>query len=63
LALLHEKELVLNAQDTENLLSAVGMIRQISQIIDLNALTASQFMGGLFSSSSGMFNNKQTLEQ
>ena len=29
LAFLHEKELVLNASDTENILSAVGMIRSI----------------------------------
>jgi uncharacterized protein YoxC len=37
LAVLHEKEIVLNASDTENILSAVGMIRDISNIIDFNA--------------------------
>jgi len=40
-AMLHEKELVLNPADTENLLSAVNLIREISSIIDLNAMSAS----------------------
>ena len=37
LAMLHQKELVLNAEDTKNILGAVDMIRSISHIIDLNA--------------------------
>lgn len=37
LALLHEKELVLNAADTENILSAVGLIREFSSAIDMRA--------------------------
>lgn len=37
LAMLHEKELVLNKQDTSNMLSAVETIRKISQTIDLKA--------------------------
>ena len=41
LAFLHQKELVLNADDTENLLAAVKYIRQISQIIDLQAAQSS----------------------
>ena len=39
LAFLHQKELVLNADDTENMLSAVKLIRQISQTIDLQAIS------------------------
>ena len=41
LAVLHQKELVLNAGDTENFLSAVDMVRQISQTIDLQAASRS----------------------
>ena len=41
MAMLHEKELVLNKQDTENFLIATGMLREISQMLDNNALVAS----------------------
>ena len=37
LAILHEKELVLNKKDTENILKSVDMVRNISSMIDLNA--------------------------
>lgn len=43
LAFLHQKELVLNASDTENFLSAVDMVRQISQTIDLQAASRSNW--------------------
>lgn len=46
LAMLHQKEIVLNAGDTENFLKTVDIVRQISQTIDLNALSTS---GGLSS--------------
>ena len=41
IAILHEKELVLNAQDTENFLTATSMLQEISQMLDNNALLAS----------------------
>ena len=41
LAVLHQKELVLNAQDTANFLTATEMLREISQMLDTNALVAS----------------------
>ena len=41
LAVLHEKELVLNKQDTANFLTATEMLREISQMLDNNALIAS----------------------
>ena len=41
LAMLHQKELVLNQSDTSNILKAVDMIRDISSRIDMNALAAS----------------------
>jgi hypothetical protein len=37
IAMLHEKELVLNKEDTENMLSIIGMVRAIAQTIDLNS--------------------------
>ena len=46
LAVLHEKELVLNPADTENMLSAVGMLREFSSAIDLRA-AASNLSAGL----------------
>lgn len=39
LAFLHQKEIVLNASDTENLLAAVQMIREISGQLEANAMT------------------------
>ena len=48
LAMLHEKELVLNAGDTENILTAVGILREFSSAIDLRAAVSS-FSSGLSS--------------
>ena len=45
--MLHEKELVLNKDDTQNILSAVEMIRKISQTIDLNAIAASSALNSM----------------
>lgn len=53
MAVLHEKELVLNAMDTENLLTAVGFIRDLTQMISLNAANASTGLGALFSGGVG----------
>lgn len=39
--MLHKKEMVLNAKDTSNILSAVDMIHDLSEKIDLNALAQS----------------------
>ena len=61
LAWLHQKELVLNAADTENILASVGILRQIANTIDLNALTSA---GGFISlMSSGISGNRETLQQ
>jgi len=40
LAILHEKELVLNKQDTENMLSAVNVIRDLSSTLNLPDLAS-----------------------
>lgn len=39
LAMLHQKEIVLNAHDTENFLAAVNIVRDIASAIDLQALS------------------------
>lgn len=61
MAMLHEKELVLNKQDTSNLLNAVSMIRQIASVIDLNAYSSAGFGGGMLSA--GRVGSTGTLEQ
>ena len=43
LALLHEKEAILNKDDTKNFLSAIELTRKIAEIIDLNAVSAMRF--------------------
>jgi hypothetical protein len=50
LAFLHQKELVLNKQDTENLLAAMEFLNRITSAIDLRAMNSS--LGGLLSSPS-----------
>ena len=62
LAMLHQKELVLNAEDTENFLLGIKMLRSISDILERNAALASMTSSNLsaytLSNSFG-----QTLEQ
>ena len=60
LAVLHEKELVLNQNDTQNLLSTVSLIRELVSMIDAQAANASLF--NLMSSPSPN-TNTNTLEQ
>ena len=38
IAMLHQKEIVLNAHDTENFLTAIGIVRDISDQIEKNAI-------------------------
>ena len=47
LAMLHQKEIVLNAHDTKNLLDTVSIVRSIVDQIELNALASSQGIGVL----------------
>lgn len=63
MAFLHEKELVLNADDTENILSAVDMIRSISKTIDLNALAAGSIFASPNSAYKSSFGSRDSLEQ
>jgi hypothetical protein len=47
LAVLHSKELVLNQDDTKNMLSAIDMVRSISKTIDTYAMTNQFTIGNL----------------
>lgn len=64
LAVLHSKELVLNQVDTENFLSAVGMIRQIASfgtsIEDSIAAGLNSFMSRFSDSAYGLTRNETT---
>jgi len=59
LAVLHQKELVLNAKDTSNILTAVDVVRQLASSIDFNTMTASLATANIKSASG----NSGTLEQ
>ncbi len=60
-AMLHQKELVLNARDTENFLAAVDILRGITQSIDLQAASQSNILGAIAAAS--VTPTTQTLEQ
>lgn len=60
LAILHEKELILNQDDTQNILSTVSLIRELVSMIDAQAASASLF--NLISTPSPS-PNANTLEQ
>lgn len=60
LAVLHEKELILNQDDTQNILSTVSLIRELVNMIDAKAASASLF--NLISTPSPS-PNANTLEQ
>jgi hypothetical protein len=66
-AMLHQKELVLNADDTKNILSAVNIVRDIASVFDnLNTNILSRLSGlisGLDTSISGISASSDTLEQ
>lgn len=52
MAMLHQKELVLDAEDTTNFLSAIEIVRSIAKMIDLNA-QASEFAVGNMAAAAG----------
>ena len=62
LAMLHEKELILNADDTTNFLASLEVLREIINTINLHSMNAQ--LGGLLSSPYWTDSNRtQTLEQ
>lgn len=61
LAMLHEKELVLNAHDTDNFLNTMEVMERILQMLDLQ--TVSSQLGGILSSPTLGSTGTQTIEQ
>ncbi len=61
MAMLHQKEIVLNAHDTENILSVVDMVRQMATRLDFNALTMANGLGNLVANT--MVATPQTVDQ
>lgn len=62
LAFLHQKELVLNAHDTENFLQAVDIVRNLNESLDLGALSMSKGLGNI--TARGLDQNAvQTIDQ
>lgn len=60
-AMLHEKELVLNKDDTKNILSAVGMVRGISHILEaLNSSLNSNITSRMSGMNSSVYNTYTT---
>lgn len=62
LAVLHQKEIILNAQDTENFLTAIQIVRSLSDKLERNALLAHQGLGNI-TASSNLSLGGDTLEQ
>lgn len=62
MAMLHQKELVLDAEDTTNFLSAIEIVRSIAKMIDLNA-QASEFAVGNMAAAAGSAASMGQLEQ
>lgn len=64
LAVLHEKELVLNKMDTENMLSAISLLRQVSNDINLQASAQQGILVGRTNASGfNGTNSNGTIEQ
>ena len=61
LAMLHEKELILNKGDTENFLASMGILERILQVIDLQSMSSQ--LGGILSSPMLGVTNNPNLEQ
>ena len=61
LAMLHQKEIVLNADDTANFLQALNISRQLIEMIEMNARASSLGLGEMVAST--IKDNSQTIEQ
>jgi len=60
MAILHEKELVLNQSDTQNLLNSVQILRDLANNAQINIASK---LGDLGSFGNSIFENQETLEQ
>ena len=62
LAMLHQKEIVLNAHDTENFLAGIDILRSITKAIDLQAVAQSNALGSMMRATVAQ-TNAQTIQQ
>lgn len=62
LAMLHQKEIVLNAADTENFLAAINIVRDIAKAIDLQAVAYQSTLGSMVASTN-ISMHPQTVQQ
>jgi len=58
--MLHQKEIVLNAHDTENFLAAINIVRDVASLIDLRA-AAQQSALAMLATATTANNTTQTL--
>lgn len=63
LAILHQKELILNAQDTENLLSVVNIVRDLTESLKSGKIATLSNLLSDFSNKSSNLHDKQQIEQ
>jgi hypothetical protein len=59
--MLHQKEIVLNAHDTENFLAAINIVRDISDQIEKNAIVM-QYQNQLANYRTSAGNSGETLQ-
>jgi hypothetical protein len=60
MAMLHEKELVLNAHDTDNFLTGMEVLHRILEIIDLQSMSSQ--LGGILTSPNMLNTNSSEIE-
>ena len=63
MAILHQKEIVLNAHDTENFLTAIGIVRDISNRLDQQASIMSMGLSSVFANVMTPKEKSDTLQQ
>ena len=63
LAMLHQKEIILNAHDTENFLTAIKIVRAIADKLDANAAIAAQGLGAYINAAITPATSGDTLQQ
>jgi hypothetical protein len=63
MAMLHQKEIILNASDTSNFLEAIKIVRQIASQIDLQAASMSSSTFGNILSTINVSGPSDTLDQ
>ena len=61
--MLHQKEIVLNAHDTENFLAAINIVRELANAIDLKAASQQNALAQYAQAVAAVDSATQTLQQ